>query len=159
QIYPQGDNGAAPGELNLQIAVRSFDAIKPRRPITVTFVLDTSGSMHGAGITRERAAVKAIAASLAQGDIVNMVTWNTENSTVMTKHRVTGPNDPAIITAADNLMADGGTDLHSGLVAGYALAQDSYGPDRLNRVILISDGGANVGVTDANFIAMHSKDA
>src|SRR6185436_11238681 len=80
QIFPQGDNGAAAGELNLQIAVRSFDAIKPRRPMTLTFVLDTSGSMGGPAIERERAAVKAIAASLASGDIVCMVTGTTENS-------------------------------------------------------------------------------
>jgi Ca-activated chloride channel family protein len=159
QIFPQAEAGSAAGLINLQIGVRSFDAVKPRRAITVTFVLDTSGSMSGAGIERERAAVKAIAGSLAAGDIVNMVTWNTSNLTPLSAHAVTGPNDPALISAANALTADGGTDLHGGLVAGYALAKQTYGKDRLNRVVLISDGGANVGVTDADLIALHSQDA
>ncbi|MDI1445709.1 VWA domain-containing protein [Polyangium sp. 6x1] len=158
-LFPELANTAVANELDFQIAVRSFDAIKPRRPMTVTFVLDTSGSMGGPGIERERAAVKAIAASLAEGDIVNAVTWNTSNNVVMSGHAVTGPNDPEVVGLANGLTASGGTDLHSGLVAGYGLAEQHDGAGRLNRVILISDGGANVGQTDADFIGEKSKDA
>jgi Ca-activated chloride channel homolog len=159
KLFAEGDSGATPAEIKLQLGIRSFDAVKPRRPITVTFVLDTSGSMQGPGIERERAAVKAIAASLAANDIVSMVTWNTNNQIVMNGHVVTGPNDPAVIAAADGLEAEGGTDLHSGLVKGYEIATQNYGQTRLNRVILISDGGANVGVTDETLIGEKSKDA
>jgi Ca-activated chloride channel homolog len=88
-----------------------------------------------------------------------MVTWNTANSVVLSGHRVTRPNDPEVISRADALEADGGTDLDAGLIAGYELAQRHYGPDRINRVVLISDGGANVGVTDEELIALHSEDA
>lgn len=159
KLFAEADTGADPSEVRLQIGIRSFDAVKPRRPITVTFVLDTSGSMEGEGIVRERAAVRAIAASLAKNDIVNMVTWNTDNQVVLDGHVVTGPNDPAVVSAAEALSADGGTDLHSGLVKGYELAKAHYGQARLNRVVLISDGGANVGVTDEDLIAVQSKDA
>ena len=41
-LYPELDATAAPGEFDFQIGVRSFDAVKPRRPMTITFVLDTS---------------------------------------------------------------------------------------------------------------------
>jgi Ca-activated chloride channel homolog len=157
-IFPELDN-VAPGEFDFQIGVRSFDAIKPRRPMTMTFVLDTSGSMSGPGIEREREAVKAIAQSLAEGDIVNMVTWNTENNVVLEGHVVSGPNDPKVVGIAVSLQASGGTDLHSGLVKGYELADKYYGTTRLNRVILISDGGANVGVTSADLIGLKSQDA
>ncbi len=158
-IIPQMENAADPGAFDLQLAVRAFDPPSPRRPITVTFVLDTSGSMDGESLARERAAVKAIASTLAAGDIVNMVTWNTSNSVLMNGHAVAGPNDAEVLARADALFADGGTDLHGGLVAGYALAQQNYGQNRLNRVVLISDGGANVGVTDEELIAQHSADA
>lgn len=150
---------ADPSELSLQIGVRSHDPVLPRRPITITFVLDTSGSMEGQPIERERAAVKAIASVLQAGDIVNMVTWNTTNAVVMAAHVVSGPNDPAVILAANGLSAGGGTDLHGGLVAGYALASQTYGPTRLNRVVLISDGGANAGITEAGLIGLHAQDA
>ena len=158
-LYPELDATAAPGEFDFQIGVRSFDAVKPRRPMTITFVLDTSGSMNGPGIERERAAVKAIAQSLAEGDIVNMVTWNTSNNVVMDGRVVTGPNDAQVLAVAEGLEASGGTDLHSGLVRGYELAEKHYGPTRLNRVILISDGGANVGITSGDLIGEKSKDA
>lgn len=158
-IIPQMQNTAVTGELSFQIGVRSFDAPKPRRAMTITFVLDTSGSMGGPAIERERAAAKAITASLASGDIVNMVTWNTQNNVILSGHTVAGPNDATVLNAINALEADGGTDLHSGLVAGYKLAQDNYGPQRMNRLILISDGGANVGITDADFIGKNSEDA
>jgi Ca-activated chloride channel family protein len=157
-LLPQMENAALAGEFDLQIAVRSFDAVKPRRPITVTFVLDTSGSMSGPGIERERAAAKAIVTSLAVGDVVNMVTWNTNNNTLLSGHQVTGPSDPKVLSLINGLTASGGTDLHGGLVAGYTLAQANYGAQRLNRLILISDGGANVGVTDKDLIAQNSAD-
>lgn len=158
-IFSELQPNGAFGSFDFQIAVRSFDAIKPRRAMTITFVLDTSGSMAGVGIERERAAVTAIAGSLAKGDIVNMVTWNTDNNVLLSGYAATGPNDPKILTLASSLQASGGTDLHSGLVAGYGLAEQHYGLSRINRVVLISDGGANVGVTDADFIGTKSLDA
>ena len=47
----------------------------------------------------------------------------------------------------------GGTDLNGGLRAGYDLAHAQYDDERLNRVVLISDGGANAGVTDIETIS------
>jgi Ca-activated chloride channel homolog len=158
-IFPQMADTAVAGEFDLQLGVRSFDAIKPRRPITVTFVLDTSGSMQGTPIQRERAAATAIVKSLMEGDIVSMVTWNTSNNTILNGHVVTGPNDPTVLAAINKLEANGGTNLHNGLVEGYKLAKANYGDQRLNRMVLISDGGANVGVTDEEIIAENSLDA
>ncbi|MEZ4295823.1 MAG: VWA domain-containing protein [Polyangiaceae bacterium] len=159
KLFAEGAAGENPGEIDLQLAVRSFDAVTPRRPMNLTFVLDTSGSMEGAPISREQAAVKAIAASLAPGDIVSMVTWNTGNNVVLDGYSVIGASDSVVTGAADKLSADGGTDLHGGLVAGYGLATKNYDPAKLNRVILISDGGANVGITDKDLIALSSEDA
>ncbi len=158
-VYPQMELGDSDDEYDLQIAVRSYDAVTPRRAMTITFVLDTSGSMGGSSIQREREVVKAVASVLAPGDIVSMVTWNTSNAVLLSGHGVSGPNDAALLQAANGLSAGGGTDLHAGLVAGYALAQQHYGAERLNRIVLISDGGANVGITDEELIAEHSEDA
>lgn len=157
-IFPQAEPGADPGAIDLQIGVRSFEPVKPRRPMTITFVLDTSGSMSGDSIERERAVVKAVAKSLAPNDIVNMVTWNDTQAVILDGHQATGPNDTAVLNAANALSADGSTNLHMGLVTGYNLANKHYGPTRLNRVILVSDGGANTGITDEDIIAKNSQD-
>lgn len=158
-ILPEMEAAATTGSYDLQIGVRSFDAIFPRRPITVTFVLDTSGSMAGTSIARERAAVKAIASALRAGDIVSIVTWNDGQNIVLAGHEVDGPNDEQVVAAANALSANGSTNLHNGLVTGYELATEHYGAARLNRVVLISDGGANTGITDQDLIALHSEDA
>jgi Ca-activated chloride channel family protein len=100
--------------------------------------------------------MRALASQLRAGDVVNVVTWNTEQNVLLDNHAVQGADDPALIAVADGLDAEGGTDLNAGLVRGYALATQTFAPERLNRLILISDGGANVGVTNAELIAQHS---
>ncbi|MCA9704566.1 MAG: VWA domain-containing protein [Myxococcales bacterium] len=146
--------GGEPGEYTLQIAVSS-EQIEPteRAPINITLVLDASGSMGGHPMDMLKATSRAIAGSLAEGDVVSMVTWDTENQTILSRHAVAGPDDPTLLAAIEALAPGGGTDLHGGLTAGYELAQQAYDPGRINRIVLVSDGGANAGVTDIETIA------
>ncbi|WP_437781738.1 vWA domain-containing protein [Sorangium sp. So ce1097] len=147
------------GDLALQIAVQSSPAPAQRKPMTITLVLDTSGSMSGAPIELERSAIRAIASTLVEGDVVNAVTWNTEQSAVLEGHVVSGPDDPVLLDLASSIGADGGTDLHSGLVAGYALANAHRAEGGINRVVLISDGHANAGVVEEAIIGENAEDA
>jgi Ca-activated chloride channel family protein len=158
-LFAEAAAAEGAGAFDLLLAVRAPDAPETRRPITVTFSIDTSGSMSGSPIERARAAVTAIAGELQEGDIVNIVTWSTDDLIVLYGHVVNGPGDPVLLSAAAGLAPDGGTDLDGGLRAGYDLAVRNYGADRLNRVVLISDGGANVGVTSADLIGEHADDA
>ena len=157
-LFPELSATKTPDELDFQLGVRSFDAQAPRRPMTLTFVVDTSDSMLGPGMTRARAAVQAVAKSLSTGDVVNVVTWNKESAPVLSGHAVSGPDDATLLGVAEKLEPNGSTDLHNALVSGYALAEQHYGPDRLNRVILISDGGAGISEPDAGLIAEKAVD-
>lgn len=159
RVVPQMRPGKADGQYDLQIGVQAELAPSPRRPMNIIFVLDNSGSMGGTPIELERAAVKAIAASMKAGDTVSMVTWNTEQSVLLDNLKVSGPNDPQLLAASDKLNSSGSTDLHNGLVKGYELAKKSYQPAIMNRVVLISDGQANVGVVDEDLIAQESHAA
>jgi Ca-activated chloride channel homolog len=85
-----------------------------------------------------------------------MLTWNTSNRVILDSHPVSGPNDPTLRQAAQSLDASGGTDLNGGLVAGYQIAQKNFAANQLNRLILISDGQANVGITEEQLIARNS---
>lgn len=149
--------GDADDQFTLQIGVSSEAiAASARPPVNLTFVLDTSGSMNGHPIAMLRAVCRAVAGQLHPGDIVSMVTWNTENLVVLAGHAVSGADDPDLLAAIDTLSASGGTDLNAGLVAGYDLASAHAKPGRLSRVILVTDGGANVDVTDEHVIAAHA---
>ncbi len=156
QIFPSliRTPGAEPGAYTLQIAVASeqVDA-QDRAPLNITLVLDTSGSMSGRPMDMLIATCEAIAGSLQEGDVISMVTWDTENEEVLAGRLVEGPDDPVLMAAIDTLEAGGGTDLNGGLTAGYALAQQWHDANRINRIVLVSDGGANAGVTDIDLIA------
>jgi Ca-activated chloride channel family protein len=159
RITAQLASCTAAGALSFQVALtgehRSQDE---RRPLNVTFVLDSSGAMSGEPIARERAAVLALAHRLRAGDVVSMVTWSTTQVDILSGHVITGPDDPSVVSAAAQLEAGGGTDLNAGLSRGYRLAEQYYQADRINRVVLISDGQANAGVTDIGLIASHADD-
>lgn len=145
------------GEFTLQVAARSYDLEnRDSRPMNLTFVLDTSGSMHGFPIDYMKETCVAIASRLQKGDIVSMVTWSTSQSVILNGHEVSGANDATFLNAILSLDANGGTDLHAGLVKGYELANANFSPDKLNRVILISDGNANAGITDVNIISQNA---
>ena len=146
-------------EYVLQIGIASEAMANDERPpMSLTFVLDTSGSMEGHSLEMMKATCRQVAALLGEGDVVSMVTWNTQNNIVLSSHTVTGANDTTLLAAIDALEADGGTDLHSGLVAGYQLAAASHRQGVVSRVLLVSDGGANVGITDEEIIAEHAGD-
>jgi Ca-activated chloride channel family protein len=148
------------GRFAHQIGVQGRLLAHSERPrFGLTLVLDTSGSMSGDKIETLKHVCRSIAASLRPGDVISMVTWNTEQITQLEGLAVDGPNDPRLLEVIESLSADGGTDLHSGLVRGYILAATHYLAQGVNRVVLISDGGANVGVTDAQLIGYAASNA
>lgn len=141
----------------MQLAVAS-ELMTPdeRPPLNLTLVMDTSGSMSGEAIVLLRDTGKVIAAQLQAGDKVSMVEWNTENTWTLAGYEVVGPNDPLLLSKIDDLAAGGGTDLNGGLLSGYELAQQTFDPNALNRLVLISDGGANAGVVEPGLIAQNA---
>ncbi len=150
-------SGAPDGDYLLQIGVSSeWLTPETRAPVNITLVLDTSGSMAGTAMTMLEETCTAIAGSLQEGDTISMVTWNTDNAIALGGLQVSGPNDPTLLSKIAELEASGGTDLNAGLVAGYELAEQVYDPDATNRIVLVSDGGANAGITDIDLIAAHA---
>lgn len=147
------------GEFAL-LATAQGRALDPdERPrFNLVFSLDSSGSMSGNSMNLLKATMTAIAGNLQQGDVVSVVTWNTVQTVALDGLPVSGPSDPRLVQAIHALAADGGTDLHAGLVRAYALASEHHIDDGINRVVLISDGGANTGVTDIDIIAGAADD-
>jgi Ca-activated chloride channel family protein len=138
----------------MQLAVTSEEMTDAERPpMNITLVLDTSGSMSGEPIELLKESCRAIAASLREGDKVSIVEWDTSNTWTLGGYAITGPNDPELLAKIEQISAGGGTDFNGGLVSGYELAQQTWDVNALNRLVLISDGGANAGVTDIELIA------
>ena len=141
------------GDYLLQIGVSSEARTNTERsPLNLAMSLDTSCSMSGTPIERAKDVCRSVASMLRAGDTVSMVTWSSSQSTLLDTHPVTMNNDPAVTTICDGLAPGGGTDLNGGLVVAYQLLEAGYDPEKINRVLLLSDGGANLGVTSADLI-------
>jgi Ca-activated chloride channel family protein len=148
------------GEYSLLVAVVAPRLeVAERRPWNLVFSADTSGSMSGTPLENSKHVMRAIAAQMREGDIVALVNWGDYQNVALAPHPVSGPSDPHVLDAIDGLASDGSTDLYSGLVTAYELAGQSYSPERLSRVILISDGGANTGITEDTLIGAQAAQA
>lgn len=149
---------ASDGTRIVRIGLQARDVREAeRRPVALTMVVDTSGSMD----IRERLGlVKASLALLVQhlrpSDTIAIVTYET-NATPLLRPTPVRQAD-AILTAIDQLRAGGSTNLEAGLLLGYDQAREAYKDGATNVVLLASDGVANVGVTDGGQLATAIRD-
>jgi Ca-activated chloride channel family protein len=156
-VHAAGTRTGATAEV--VVGVRALPALSPRPGLAVTLALDNSGSMAGAGLARERAVVRALAKKLVAGDEISILTWAVDGAVVLARHPVTGPDDPAVLAAADALRASGGSDLHAALTGAFDDARAHFAKGKINRVVLVSDGGANLGATDSAALADQAANA
>ncbi len=130
---------------------------RDRGPAALTFVIDTSGSMDRddrLGLVKETLTI--LVDELDDDDTVAIVTYDNSSGIVLEPTRVRDRD--RIIDAIDDLRPGGSTNLEAGLREGYRLANDSFRDDGINRVVLASDGVANVGVTDPDRLARMIRD-
>ena len=117
-----------------------------RKDAALTFVVDVSGSMereNRLGLVKR--ALRLLVDQLRPTDRVGIVVYGSRGR-LMLPH--TGVDRRAeILTAIDSLYPGGSTNAEEGLRIGYDLAWRNAEVDRINRVILCSDGVANVGQT------------
>lgn len=159
-IGAQIDASAEDGIYDVQIGARAFELDQNgRRPLNITVSIDTSESMAGTPIQRVKQSCVALANSLRAGDVVSLVIWNEPPNAMLQSHAVQGSGDPTLIAQCNALTADGTDDLSSGLVKAYTLAALNFDPERINRVVLMSDGGTSASAADRELIAQHADDA
>ncbi|HPQ68563.1 MAG TPA: VWA domain-containing protein [bacterium] len=159
QMTPHAE-GLYEEEYVLQIGAQShWVEYNDQRPINLVLSFDVSGSMSGKPISLLKETARVIASRLRAGDIVSVVNWDTEADVKLNGHAVDGPNDAQLLAVINAIEADGSTNMHDGLVTAYELAMDNYSAQRLNRVVLISDGGLNTGITDLNIISQYADDS
>ncbi len=143
QPFDEGDTRL----VRVGLKTRSEDG-EERRDAALTFVIDVSGSMAERGrLDLVQDALHHLVDQLRPTDSVAIVAFNDEGKVLREMTRVA--DKERLHDAVDDLTAGGSTNLGEGLTMGYELARDSFRPNVTNRVILLSDGLANTGTTDA----------
>jgi Ca-activated chloride channel homolog len=119
-----------------------------RTDAALTFVVDVSGSMGDPGkLDLVKDALHTLVDQLRPNDSVAIVTFSDEATVIRSMTPVA--QRAALHAAVDRLRVEGSTNLEAGLVKGYQVAREGFRSGVTNRVILLSDGLANMGATEA----------
>ncbi len=131
-------------------------ASSSRVPLNLALVIDKSGSMAAAGkMDYAREAAKSIVDQLESYDRVAIVTFDSNVQLVMASTLV---RDRARIKRViDGIRTGSNTALHGGMIAGADQVRAAYNGEFLNRVIVLSDGKANVGPSSNEELARAAR--
>jgi Ca-activated chloride channel family protein len=146
---------AGPREVIVQVEVEARKADDARRaPMNLAIVLDRSGSMEGAKIEKARQAAAIAVDKLGEDDFFSLVTYDEQTDLLIAPERVGSSSHREELKARIHRIQPGGsTALHAGVVLGAKQVRSYLDKERVNRVILLSDGLANVGPSKPSDLA------
>jgi Ca-activated chloride channel family protein len=140
------------GAVGLTLTMRADDVLDPdhgdARPVDLVIVLDRSGSMGGKKIDDAKKAALNLLSGLSPQDRLALVSYSDGVRRHSNLLKVTATNRMVLTAAIQGVYAGGGTNLGAGLQDGIDVLLNSQREGRAGRLILISDGLANQGVTD-----------
>jgi len=141
----------------LLLASPEFGDQTERIAKTVVFVVDKSGSMTGKKIEQARAALKFVLNNLHEGDLFNIVAYDSGVETFRPElERYTDENRKAAVGYVENLYAGGGTNIHGATTTALSMLKDDTRP---SYVIFLTDGLATVGEQNESKIVAAAKEA
>lgn len=108
-------------------------------PLNFCLVLDRSGSMAGEKLQNLKRATAEVLASLRQQDVISVVLFDDDAPLVLIPAQQA--NDiPALQSLIEGIQEQGGTAMSRGLQAGLDELKKFYAAERLNRMLLLTDG-------------------
>ena len=136
----------------LHIGIKGYEVPKASLPpANLVFLIDVSGSMQSAdklGLLKN--SLKLLTRQLRAQDRISIVVYAGASGVVL--EPVSGQEKQKIRAALDSLTAGGRTNGAAGIRDAYAMAEQAFIKDGINRVILATDGDFNVGTV--NFDAL-----
>ncbi len=125
---------------------------KTRTPLNLAIVLDRSGSMSGGKLEQAKQAAAMLVDQLDKEDILSLVVYESEVEVVRHAAPVRDGHRE-IKRLIERIETGGSTALYGGVEEGSRQLREFLGKEKVNRVILLSDGIANVGPCDNREIA------
>lgn len=127
-----------------------------RPPLNIGAVVDRSGSMAGPKLAYTKAAIRFLVDQTEADDYLSLVAFDDQVNLIFPADHVA--NKDALKAQVTALQDGGSTNLSGGMIAGYREVRRHATKERLNRVLLLTDGQANVGVTDPGLLVQKVKE-
>lgn len=142
----------------MRVGIQGYDVDREQRPdAMLIFVIDVSGSMdmdNRLGLVKE--SLRFLVDELRPTDRVGIVVYGSRARVILEPTSVDFRR--TILRAIDQLQPDGSTNAAEGIMMAYQLAEQYGRVGEINRLILCSDGVANVGQTAADAILQHAEE-
>ncbi|HEY5920457.1 MAG TPA: von Willebrand factor type A domain-containing protein [Kofleriaceae bacterium] len=120
--------------------------IDQRKPAHLVFLVDVSGSMNQPDkLPLAKQSLKILTEDLNSDDTVSLVTYAGSTRVMLEPTAASVVGKAKIVAAINKLVSGGSTAMGSGIDLAYARAVKSLKPGHISRVIVLSDGDANVG--------------
>ncbi|WP_312078899.1 VWA domain-containing protein [Chryseobacterium sp.] len=142
--------------LQVGLATQNAQNREVSNNVNVSLVIDNSGSMSGGKLDKVKTALKVFVKGLKPDDVISIVKFDGQANLVLgsTKIKEISKNLNQII---ESIVPEGSTNIHAGMMMGYKEAQ-KFNTARYNsKVILLTDGMTNTGVTNEEIILKESK--
>ncbi len=142
----------------MRIALKGMEVSEEnRKPAILTFVIDVSGSMEREDrLELVKKSLKILIDRLGPDDKIGIAVYGSRGRQLLDHQDLR--HKSAILKAIQSLRPEGATNAEEGIRIGYEMAEEAFVPGYINRVILCSDGVANVGNTGPDEIFKVIKD-
>lgn len=144
--YPNVQSGFFYAEL--KAGKYSPDPNKKRTPLNISLVIDRSGSMEGDKLTYVKKAAAFVVDNLTPEDYLSIVIYDTEVKVLYPSN--SNINKQQVKKLIATIESDGSTNLSGGMIDGFKEVKSNFKPGYMNRVLLLTDGLANQGITEPN---------